>query len=93
MLTPAQIFDVVADINQYSKFVPFCECVRRRSGRLWHQSERLRRASRVTRRLSPTVLEAELAIGFKLFTERYVSKARRLAGQGIGLGALTLRAR
>lgn len=31
-------------------------------------------ASRVTRRLSPTALEAELTIGFRIFTEAYTSR-------------------
>jgi hypothetical protein len=50
--SPKQMFDVVADVQRYSEFVPWCQ------------------RSSVVRRLSDTVIEAELEVGFQIFVER-----------------------
>ena len=54
--TPAQLFDLVADVERYPEFLPWCV------------------AARIKRRESPTVLLAELVIGFKMIRERYTSR-------------------
>lgn len=53
--TPQQLYDVVSDVANYKKFVPFCV------------------DSRILRRNGAS-LDAELAVGFKAFTERYTSR-------------------
>jgi len=53
--TPAQMFDLVADIEAYPQFLPWC------------------RAARILHRQGDSV-RAELVIGFKGVTERYVSR-------------------
>ncbi|KAK9867614.1 hypothetical protein WJX84_008733 [Apatococcus fuscideae] len=54
--SPQQLYTVVAGIEHYKDFVPWC--VR----------------SSITHQPSADYLEAELEVGFKLFTERYTSK-------------------
>ncbi len=53
--TPAQMFDLVADIEAYPQFLPWC------------------RAARILSRQGDAV-RAELVIGFRGVTERYVSR-------------------
>jgi ribosome-associated toxin RatA of RatAB toxin-antitoxin module len=55
-VTPNQIFDVVADVDNYKHFVPWC------------------RYSKVTKILDAQHFEADLEVGFKVFSERYTSK-------------------
>lgn len=52
---PEQMFDLVADIERYPEFLPWCKAVRvvKRDG---------------------NVIEADMAIGFKVFFERFRSK-------------------
>ena len=50
--SPQQMYDVVSDVEQYSKFVPWCQ------------------KSRIIRRSSSSVLEAELEVGFQIFVEK-----------------------
>ena len=54
--TPKQMFDVVADVNDYHLFVPWC------------------RHSKVTKVIDDHHFEADLEVGFKVFSERYTSK-------------------
>eukprot|EP00903_Cladosiphon_okamuranus_P018042 g16603.t1 len=54
--TPEQFFDVVADVDSYKKFVPFCV------------------DSRVVKVIDEGSMEAEMSVGFKLFTEKYTSR-------------------
>lgn len=51
-----QLYDVVADVDQYVNFVPWC------------------RRSVVTRIVDDTHFEADLEVGFQLFSECYTSK-------------------
>ncbi|KAG5189513.1 hypothetical protein JKP88DRAFT_156212, partial [Tribonema minus] len=56
--TPQQVYSVVSDVANYKKFVPFCV------------------DSRILRQVGPgsTTVDAELAVGFKVFTEKYTSR-------------------
>ncbi|CAM9197640.1 unnamed protein product [Pylaiella littoralis] len=54
--SPEQFFDVVADVDNYKKFVPFCV------------------DSRVVKVINDDTMEAEMSVGFKLFTEKYTSR-------------------
>mmetsp|Transcript_14441 Transcript_14441/g.18932 ORF Transcript_14441/g.18932 Transcript_14441/m.18932 type:complete len:460 (-) Transcript_14441:227-1606(-) len=51
-----QLFDVVADVDRYKEFLPFCV------------------DSRVFPNKTTRTFEAELAVGFRAFTERYISR-------------------
>ena len=53
--TPEQLFDVVADIEKYPEFLPWCIAtrIRRREGKVVH---------------------ADMAIGFKMFRERFTTR-------------------
>ena len=53
--TPEQLFDVVADIEKYPEFLPWCLAtrIRRREGKVVH---------------------ADMAIGFKMFRERFTTR-------------------
>ncbi|KFM28739.1 Coenzyme Q-binding protein COQ10-like protein B, mitochondrial [Auxenochlorella protothecoides] len=63
--TPEEIYDVVAAVEHYHEFVPWC--VR----------------SVITARRPPNYLEAELEVGFQMFTERYISRVTLHPGQAI----------
>lgn len=52
--TPEQLFDLVADIERYPEFLPWCIGARIRSR-------------------SPDQVKADLAIGFKMYRERFTS--------------------
>ena len=54
--SPRQMYDLVADIERYPEFLPWCL------------------AARITRREEGAVY-ADLVIGFKIFRERFTSKA------------------
>lgn len=54
--TPEEIYDVVAAVEHYHEFVPWC--VR----------------SVITARRPPNYLEAELEVGFQMFTERCAAR-------------------
>lgn len=54
-LTAEQLFDVVADVDQYSEFVPWCI------------------SSKVPPHQAANSMEADLKIGFGMFTEEYRS--------------------
>jgi len=62
--SPQQLFEVVADVDRYSEFVPFCTCahVAPRAD----SSHSQRSASRVIRRVSPRAFDAELSVGFNV---------------------------
>ncbi len=49
-------FDVIADVERYQQFLPWCT------------------RSRVLHRLGPLRFDAELAVGFRLYNESYVSR-------------------
>ena len=55
-VAPAELFAIVADVNKYHEFLPFC------------------RRSKVTHEIDKDRFEAELEIGFKVFSERYTSR-------------------
>ncbi|CAM9361413.1 unnamed protein product [Scytosiphon promiscuus] len=54
--SPEQFFEVVADVDSYKEFVPFCV------------------DSRVVKVIDKATMEAEMSVGFKLFTEKYTSR-------------------
>lgn len=54
-----QFFNVVHDVDRYHEFVPFCT----QSKVITKQSDK-----------NPSVYDAELTVGFRLFTEKYVSR-------------------
>ncbi len=56
--TAAQMFDLVAGVDKYQEFLPWCV------------------ASRINKWESETVLEADLVIGYKMFRERFTSRAQ-----------------
>jgi len=60
--TQKQVYDLVADVNSYEHFLPFCTA-----------SRVLKRSPRLSER-EPLHLEAELSVGFMGLTESYVSK-------------------
>ncbi|CAM9534039.1 unnamed protein product, partial [Choristocarpus tenellus] len=68
-----QLYDVVADVDNYKKFVPFCV------------------NSRVLRMLKVDVMEAELEVGFKLFTEKYISRVKLDKPRKVSVHALQSR--
>jgi len=53
--TCEQVFDLVADVDRYPEFLPWCIGAR-------------------VRRPEPTVIDADLIIGFKMIRERYSSR-------------------
>ena len=56
---PEQMFDLVADVNSYPKFLPWCSAARVHSRNMIGKNE---------------VLEADLVISFKVFREKFASK-------------------
>ena len=56
---PEQMFDLVADVNSYPKFLPWCSAARIHSRNMIEKNE---------------VLEADLVISFKVFREKFGSK-------------------
>ena len=56
---PEQMFDLVADVNSYPKFLPWCSAARIHSRNMICKNE---------------VLEADLVISFKVFREKFASK-------------------
>ena len=52
---PEQMFDLVADVNSYPKFLPWCSAARIHSRNMTGKNE---------------VLEADLVISFKVFREK-----------------------
>ena len=56
---PEQMFDLVADVNSYPKFLPWCSAARIHSRNMIGKNE---------------ILEADLVISFKVFREKFASK-------------------
>jgi len=54
--TPEQMYDLVADVERYPEFLPWCV------------------ACRITKRESPTLFTADLAVGFKMVREQFTSR-------------------
>jgi coenzyme Q-binding protein COQ10 len=54
--SPEQFFTVVTDVDEYYRFVPWCQ------------------KSQVIKRSGAESMEAELEVGFKMITERYISR-------------------
>ena len=57
--TPDQMYDLVADVAQYPKFLPWCAAAR---------------INRTTEIEGAKVIEADLVISFKVFREKFGSK-------------------
>ena len=66
--TARQMFDLVADVESYPKFLPWNSAARIRSRRAVEGGE---------------VLEADLVISFKVFRERFGSRGRVCLRYGI----------
>jgi coenzyme Q-binding protein COQ10 len=60
--TPAQLFELVAAVDQYSEFLPWCLAARVRS------TEKLQGMPQ------KTLMVADLVIGFRMIRERYTSR-------------------
>ena len=67
-ITREALCDVVADVDAYASFVPFCAGARRTPRETWGAA---RAADAATR--GEEYFEADLEIGFKVFNERYTS--------------------
>ncbi len=61
--TPDQLFALVADVERYSEFLPWCVAVRVR-----------RREQMTPEEGGGELLVADMAIGFKVFRERFTSR-------------------
>ena len=61
--TPAQLFEMVADVERYPAFLPWCLAVRVR-----------RREMVETADGGDEILVADMAIGFKVFRERFTTR-------------------
>lgn len=61
-----QLYDIVADVGSYPRFLPFCTGSRIVTPPLKNSSEDTNPA--------PFVMEAELTVGFLAFQESYVSQ-------------------
>jgi coenzyme Q-binding protein COQ10 len=59
--TASQMYDLVADVEQYPKFLPWCAAARVRS---------------TTTEGAATIMDADLVISFKVFRERFGSRVR-----------------
>ncbi|PIB24779.1 ubiquinone-binding protein [Amylibacter kogurei] len=57
--TPQQMYDLIADVNAYPDFLPWCSAARIRKR---------------TEQDSTTILDADLVISFKVFRERFGSR-------------------
>ncbi|GHA41383.1 ubiquinone-binding protein [Amylibacter ulvae] len=57
--TPQQMYDLIADVNAYPEFLPWCSAARIR--------KRIEQGS-------TTILDADLVISFKVFRERFGSR-------------------
>ncbi len=57
--SPRQLYDLVADIERYPEFLPWCIAARVRQ----HESD-------------GNLITADMVIGFKMFRERFTSRAR-----------------
>lgn len=79
---PSKVFNVVAAVEHYSDFVPWCvgsTILTRRNTTTHHSNSNTRThisptSSSPPPPTHPIYLEAELEVGFQIFTERYTSK-------------------
>ena len=60
--TPTQLFELVAAVDRYPEFLPWCVAVRIRS------------AEKLQGTPHKTLMVADLVIGFRMFRERYTSR-------------------
>jgi len=60
----AQVYDVVSNVSEYHRFIPFCT------------HSRVFSSTPITCAAAPShvIMEAELGVGFNVFNERYTSK-------------------
>lgn len=60
----AQVYEVVSNVTDYHRFIPFCT------------HSRVFSSKSVTSAIAPgrVVMEAELGVGFNMFNEKYTSK-------------------
>ena len=63
--TPAQLFDLVADVKQYPAFLPWCLAVRLRHREIAETTDG-----------GEEVLVADMAIGFKVFRESFTTRVQ-----------------
>lgn len=74
--TPEEMYSVVADVASYRHFIPYCENARV-----------LRTLSEDSSKL---VIDAELTVGFNLFTESYVSRVTCIPHESVQVSALSV---
>ena len=60
--TPTQLFDLVADVESYPDFLPWCLAVRIKERNPTYDTD------------CPTFIVADMVIGFKIFRERFTSR-------------------
>lgn len=68
-----EFYQVVADVDKYDEFVPFCTASRIVSKKLGS---------------NPVEFDAELSVGFKLFTEKYISRVTAIPPSSIDVCAI-----
>jgi coenzyme Q-binding protein COQ10 len=66
--TPQQMFDLIADVAAYPKFLPWCSAARIKT--------------RTQRHEGGEVMDADLVISFKVFRERFTSRVTLLPEEG-----------
>lgn len=76
---PHKVYNVVAAVGQYADFVPWCVgstilTTKQNHARKNSNSSNNKNSIKDTPPPSSTYLEAELEVGFQMFTERYTSK-------------------
>lgn len=65
--TRKQLFDLVADVERYPDFLPWCL------------------GARIKRRISDTVFEADLVVGFKMIRERFTSRVELIGSEKVNV--------
>jgi len=85
-VTREALCDVVADVERYAEFVPFCARAARTPRGTWRREEQEKAEAR-----GAEYFEADLEIGFKIFSERYTSavtceRPRRVTARSVSSG-------
>jgi len=86
--TSEQLFEVVSNVDKYQEFVPWCKqsTILRNSkhaGSISSDSSSSTCSNELVQPEAPRELEAELVVGFGVFTERYVSKVSLEANKSV----------
>lgn len=75
--TREQVWAVVADVEAYPEFVPFCVGCRIVSSYDLTEEE----ANWLTNHMGASLIFAETSVGFKAFNERYISRIKLIPGR------------